>query len=1191
MKENYILGLDLGVSSVGWSCMKVNSSNEPCRLLATNSYIFPSERGSMEDRRIARSLRRLIRRRKGRVQSVKNLFVSYYYMEKAKVKNFYNETVHQYANPYELKVKGLNDALNIDELFICLVHYAKYRGFKSNRKVKEKAKNNVSATEDQKLLYSISLTQKALDDGNHTISQYIVSNPKFKDKIKNTDGDYHIGITREMILHEATLLLNKQVEFDLISNEFKDAYLSIISYQRSFSDGPNEPSPYAHPLQKMIGKCTFDQEQRAPITAPSYELFILIQKLQSVRYHKPHAREFYELSKKQIDALIEIALKGKEIKYQDIAKVIGENVEFKGLSLMRKEYIKVQEESKKYPDKDIYELRNKQKLKQKFYQMGSTKYLKDALKKLGYEIENIKILDEIADLLSKYKSDSEIISNLDKYNYLSKEPQDFKEAILHLDEAKFKAFGKLSFSLLYKLLPLMRDNNMGYSDAMNILGINHAKRKINEIEYDKLPPLEVAFNELDLSVTNRCAIATLQETKRLINALIHRYGKPIAIHVEVARELTKDPRERMKLIDQQLNNKMDKMNIKLQMMNKFPFVFYDISTIHHEDIVRYRLFMEQGEIDPYTLAVTGNEKLAKINEKDLFSEDYEIDHILPYSKSFNDTMSNKILVSAKMNREKGNHIPYEIFKNQIGFSKYLNWTSGLTDFKKKTNLLTQKMTEDMVDDFSARALNDTRYATKVLCEILRYYFPNIKIRSFTGQVTAKLKSVWRLNGYTHSYNSPNYRYSEKNDDELLKMQKELSDLVVEDVNNKEKIDALKKEISKKEKKNDKKNRDNHLHHALDATVIACATDTLRRRVEIHEQILRQEKQNIKNFHLPKVNPITGEFIEYENLQESDYSTYFDLTRKKIHKYFPVPYPEFHDEIILRIYERDKDILRQKLCAFSNYNSDDIKKVQPLIIAHKYDKKETGKMHEATIYGVAPNPDDMEQLVLTKRIKINTQAFNAQKLEKLYDKDGTQKEVYDTVKQWLGGYKNGEIAYEAHNNQFPRQRNGNKVQKIKLGKAPKEEICIHKENKQYVKKENVIQIYIYKRLDNDKLFFIGMDRYRVMNLNKNPDILIWWGRDKNFMKMKYNELSKNGFIPYKKIYKDQTVLVELRNGAKGLCMASGFSSGKLEIKSIIGDGSDLVYSKLQEKISNRKTIYISAIKSIDAVNMDILGNIS
>lgn len=1194
MKENYILGLDLGVGSVGWSCMKVNSDSEPCRLIAANSYIFPSEQGSLEDRRNARSVRRLIRRRKGRVQKVKSLFITYDYMKKEDVKEFYNGAVNQYENPYILKVKGLNEALTIEELFICLIHYAKYRGFKSNRKIKENAKNTASATEDQKMLYSINLTQKALDDGNFTISQYIISDPKFKDKIKNSDGDYHIGITREMILEEAGLLLEKQVSLGLISDEFKQEFLETISFQRSFSQGPNEPSPYAHPLKKMVGKCKFDHEFRAPITAPSYEKFILLQKLQNVRYHVPHSREYHELTQEQIHEILEIAMSGKEIKYKDIAKVIGTDVEFKGLVLMRKEYANVQEESKKHPDKDINELRNDQKMKQSLYQMKSTKYLKGDLKKLGYETVDIKILDEIADLLSKYKSDDEILMNIDGYENLLNQSKEFKKAILNLDESKFKAFGKLSFSILYKLLPLMLEQNLGYSDAMSSIGIDHSKRKSNEIFYDQLPPLAIAFDELDLSITNRCAIATLQETKRIVNAIIRRYGKPIAIHVEVARELTKDPRERLQIIDQQINNKINKMNLKLQIMNKYPFVFNDISKIHHDDIVKYRLYMEQGGLDPYTLAVTGSEEKAKIHEKNLFSEDYEVDHILPYSKSFNDTMSNKVLVNAKMNREKADHVPFDIFKNQPGFSKYLNWVNNIRDFKKKTYLLTAKMSDDMVDDFSARALNDTRYATKVLCDILRYYFSDVKIRSFTGQVTAKLKGVWGLNGYTHSYNSLNYRKSENEDRELLNLQKELSSLASDDITNKEKIVALKKEILKREKENDKKDRDNHLHHALDATVIACATDSLRRRVEIHEQKLRQEKQNVVNFRVPKINRTTGEFIEFENKQiiSLDYATYYDLTKNENPKHFPVPYPEFHDEIILRIYERNEEILKQKLCAFNNYNRDDIKHVHSLTITHKCDRKETGRMHKATIYGLAVDPENKEQKVLTNRIKINAEAFDNKKLEKIYDKDKTQKEVYESVKLWMNGYKNGQEAFKAHNYQFPIQRNGNRVQKVKLNfETPKEEICIHEDKKQFVEKENVVQIFVYKRKDSDKLYFVGMDRYRVMNLKKDPDILIWWGQAKNFKKMKFSELSKNGFILYKKLYKNQAIEVELKNGAKGICMVGGFASGMFEIKSLLGDSSDLLYSKLQTKVKNQQQLTISTIQDIQLVNIDILGNIS
>lgn len=1193
MKENYILGLDLGVGSVGWSCMKIDKENQPCKLIAANSYIFPQEKGSMEDRRNARSLRRLVRRKKGRIKKVKRLFVDYHYLDEKDIKDFYTSKAYKYENPYQLKCKGLENELSMDELYICLMHYAKYRGFKSNRKIKEEVKSAASASEEQKLLFSIEQTQKKLDERNLSISQYIINDPKFANKIKNTDGTFHIGITRKMIVDEAIALLDKQLSFGLIDESFKKDYIETLMFQRSFSDGPNEPSPYAHPLQKMIGICGFDHNQRAPLSAPSYELFVLIQKLQNISFCEVGTRKYQSLNKEHISTLIELAMSGKEIKYKNIQKIIGKDVQFKGLVLTRKDYAIIYEENKKYPEKTIELLRTERKLSQSIYQMKSLKYMKTFLKKMDQECDDLKVLDEIADLLSKYKSDSEIQKNINNYELLSKQSDLFKKTINCLDESKFKEFGKLSFEILYSILPLMKELNTTYSQAMNMIGYDHSKKKSNDEYYEMLPSMEKAFEELELSVTNRAVIMTLQETKKIINALISQYGRPHAIHVELARELTKNKKERNLIIDEQLTNKINKMNIKMQILNKYSFVFNDISQIHHDDIVKYRLYMEQGGIDPYTLAVTNDENAAKIKEKDLFSREYEIDHILPYSKSFNDLMSNKVLVSAKMNQEKGNHLPRELFQTCIGFEKYIGWMQCIRDVKKRENLMAEKITDEMQDDFQARSLNDTRYATRVLCDVLHYYFPDIKIRTFTGQFTAKLKGVWGLNGYTHSYQCLDYRMVNENNEELIKLQKALSKLAINSDDNKGKISELKKKILKFEKEIYMKNRDNHLHHALDATVIACATDTLRRRVEMHEQKLRQESQNIKNFRTPKVNDKTGEFYEYETkkIVSMDYDTYYNLTKNNDPKHFPKPYPQFHDEVILRIYERDESILRKKLCTFTNYTSEDLQKVHPLYISYKCDKKENGRLHKATIFGIAPNPKDRAEIVLTNRIRINSEKFDYQMLEKLYDKDGTQKQVYEIIKKWLAGYKNGSDAFKGHGFQYPKHKNGNTIQKVKLDyDTPKEEICIHDDKNQYVEKENVIQIHIYKTDNSDKLYFIGMDRYRIMNFKNNPNIMLWWGQGKNRATMKYSDLHKNGYQLYNKLYKNQIIKISLKNGAKGLCRVIGFSSGMLEIDSIIGDGFDLVHNGIQSKINDRVKITVSKITNIETIQMDILGNI-
>lgn len=1190
-KVGYILGLDLGVGSVGWSCMELDKEFEPCRIVQAGSRRFPEENGSMEDRRTARSIRRLIRRRKGRVSKIKSIFVQHEYLTREYANTFYNDKAHLYDSPYQLKVKGLSEKLAMDELFICLIHYAKYRGFKSNRKIKEEAKNTSSASEEQRLLFSINQTQSALQANNYTISQYLLNDPKFIEKKKNTDGEFKIGITREMIQEEVERLLKKQIEFGTICESFMTEYLDILLYQRSFSQGPNEPSPYHDPLRQMIGKCRFDGEDRAPISAPTYEKFNLVQKLNNIRYYETDRKDTKVLTKEQIEILIDKAIGGREIKYKLVQEVIGEKVNFIGLKLSRSDYALCAKKAQESPEKSISQIHYECKLDTSIYEMKMTKYIIRDLKKAGFIDVDFMILDEIADLLSRYKSDDEIKRGILNYELLSSQDSLFQHAVEELDEMKFKGFGKLSFSVLYKIVPHMM-NGIGYSDAMKMVGYDHSSVKTKKEDSAELPPLQDAFEELDLSVTNRAVMATLQETKRIVNALIGKFGKPYAIHVEVARELTKNSLERSQLLDEQITNKMNNINFKMQMMNKFPHVFKSIQNIHHDDIVKYRLFNEQRGIDPYTLLVTNDEQVSKIFEKDLFNDDYEVDHILPYSKSFNDTLSNKVLVNTRMNREKGDRVPMEAFKDAVGIGKYTTWLEGIRNSRKKEFLTVPHMTEEMQNDFNARALNDTRYATKLLCSILNFYFPNVKIKSFTGQVTAKLKGVWGLNNVTHSYQSGDYRLKEEFDQELEDLYNKLDTIVENDEDDKKVTTEIKKNIIKLEKERDKKNRKNHLHHALDATIIACATNSLRRRVEIHEQMIRQQTHNVKNFRTSIFDSKTGEFIAYETKQEIslDYKRYFELTKNIDEKHFPVPYMEFREEVKLRIYEQNEKVLKDSLCSFSNYSKSQIDSVRPLMVSHQFNKKVNGRLHKATIYGVAPNPVETGNIVLTNRMAVSSASFKDKNLEKTYDKDGTQKLIYDTVKNWLNGYKDGQAAFAAHGG-YPILKNGHIIKKVKLSHdAPKEEICIHKEKNQYVEKENVIQIHVYKKEDSDKLYFIGMDRYRVLNYKSDPDILIWWGQANNNKAIKYSDLKKEGFVLYQKLFKNQIIEVELNTGAKGLCKVVGFASGMFEIGSILGDGLDIIHSKIQQKVKARQTITVSTIKSIRQLSVSILGDI-
>lgn len=1201
--NNYILGLDLGVGSVGWSCVELNTAKEPKRIIAANSYIFPAEQGSLEERRNARGQRRLNRRKQNRVKIIKNLFWKKGLLEQQYVKTFWDTEFNNYDDPYTIKVKGLNEKLLPQELMIALVHYAKKRGFKSNRKKDEISNNSKSATEDQKLLYAISTTENELKEKNQTISQYILETKEEKGRILNTDGNYHIGIKRSMVEDEVTQLLDKQIEFNVIDEAFKEEYLNILLHQRSFSAGPDQGFYKEHySIENMRGK-SMDGNMRAPLKSPSYEIFKMMQDLCNVRYfeYNQEKREEKSLTRDEIQKIILLALNNKEIKYKVIKDVLGKerNIFFKGIHLVRKDYeeiTKIKQEDPSVDDKIIREnyILNKKKLNNA--KLDNYVTIKNAFKKIGIILgkDDIKLMDQITELLCLYKSDDEIISNMDKYDQIEGKDEIFKNYLLQLDTKYMKTFGKLSYELLYRLIPEMWEHNYGYSEAMSAIGYDHTNKKQQSESSAKLPNFDIMMADLDLHITNRKVVSTIKNTKDIINKLIAKYGRPYAIHIEMSRDLTKTDREAKQCLDQSYANRMKNISLKTEILNKFN-QFDSIEDISYQDLLKYKLFKEQQGICPYTLAQSGDINKAKIFENRIFSDEYEVDHIVPYSKCFDDRYCNKVLVKKAANQEKRDRLPLQYFDNEVGIGLYQNWVNNnIQSYHKRKYLLATDITDDMKQEFSARAINDTRYIATEITKILRYYFGDVKIRVYNGQLTDKVKGIWGLKNLTHSYQSSNYVLHQEYDEQILEKYSILNQLSDEGKYLSDEAAKVKKDILKFEEKRDQKNRNNHLHHALDATIIACLTDSLNIRIAKFEQGTRQIKQ-LEKYNKPikllinNVDSETGEVSTEEQLIDSKHALFEQCHVD--HMQFPRPYPEFTEEVKYRIFERDEARMKQLISELNNYkeNYNYIKEAKVLNIAHRCDKKVTGRLHKETIYGVKPSVEDPTEMVITNRVNIDTNKFNLKTIDKLYDKDGSQKEVYDVIKKWLGHYSDGEKAKKAQG--LPMCKNGTVIRKVKLDTgAIKEQILINKEQKQYVAKDEVVRVDVYKRHDDDKLYFVGMDRYRCANEHTGQNLLLWHGQAKNNLLINENDLDNLGFTKVNTIYKNQVIKVNLRNGKHAMAKSVGFSSGKFEVKSLIGDNYDLYEGINMNPSKNRCSITVSTIESIEMVKTNILGEV-
>ena len=244
------------------------------------------------------------------------------------------------------------------------------------------------------------------------------------------------------------------------------------------------------------------------------------------------------------------------------------------------------------------------------------------------------------------------------------------------------------------------------------------------------------------------------------------------------------------------------------------------------DIESYKCWLEQRYRSPYTGEMIPLSKL--------FTDAYEIEHIIPQSRYFDDSFSNKVICEAEVNKEKSNMLGYEFIQKREG--EIITLTGGKTvkiftvgeyeDFVKKhfTGAKKKKLLmSEIPDGFIERQLNDTRYISKfikgLLSNIVREEIEegvyeqeavSKNLISCTGGVTDRLKKDWgmddvwnrivlprfeRLNELTGTYN-----FTAVNQQGHL-----IPNMPLE----------LQKGFNKK--------RIDHRHHAMDAIVIACAT--------------------------------------------------------------------------------------------------------------------------------------------------------------------------------------------------------------------------------------------------------------------------------------------------------------------------------------------------------------------------------
>ena len=739
----YAIGLDVGITSVGWAAVALDGEDRPCGIIGMGSRIFDAaEQPKTGDslaapRREARSARRRLRRHRHRNERIRALLVSAGLVTKEQLDRLFDG---QLEDIYALRVRALDECVTREELARILLHLSQRRGFRSNRK-------GAATKEDGELLTAVSANRERMrENGYRTVGELLLKDAAYREHKRNKGGNYIATVGREMVEDEARQIFAAQRSLgnDAAAEALETAYFEILLGQRSFDEGPGDGSPYAGgQIERMVGTCTFEPgETRAARACYSFEYFSLLEAINHIRILENGAGT--ALNGEQREKLISLAHRSADLNYAKIRKELGltDSQTFNMVAYGKADDPAEAEKKTRFNHLKAY------------HQMRSAfeKAAKGSFVTITREQRNA-----IGQTLSLYKTSAKIRPALADAG-LTEAEIDTAETL------SFSKFGHLSAKACDRIIPFL-EQGMRYSEACEAAGYDF---KAHGGEKSRLlPPLGEA-EKADL--TSPVVLRAISQTIKVVNAIIReRGGSPTFLNIELAREMARDFSERNKIKKEQDQNRARNERLLERIKTE-----YGKASPTGQDLVKLKLYEEQAGVCAYSLK--------QMSLEHLFDANYaEVDHIVPYSLSFDDSYKNKVLVLAKENRDKGNRLPLQYLsgKRREDFIVWVN--ASVRDYRKRQNLLKENITPEDEARFKDRNLQDTKTASRFL---LNYIADHLEFAPFAGE---RKKHVTAVNGSVTAYLRKRWGIT-------------------------------------------KLRANGDMHHAVDAAVIACTTDGLIQKV-------------------------------------------------------------------------------------------------------------------------------------------------------------------------------------------------------------------------------------------------------------------------------------------------------------------------------------------------------------------------
>lgn len=789
------LGVDLGTNSLGWVIIETRGepgASDEGRIAASGVRIFsqsemagrdPKSRASLAvARRQARGARRRRDRYLKRRQRLIDLLVDLGLMPADNaarmelVKNHLDGRMGDLSSSvYALRARALDKALLPHEIGRAIFHLNQRRGFKSNRKADSNDPEQGVISEGMRVL-----DEKMVEAGARTIGEWLhmrrLQGLPVRARIAPDGEGYAFYPSRGALEYEFDRIMAQQTLFhpDLLTDAAIRELREVVFHQRPLK--PVKP-----------GKCSYNPlEERLPKAHPLFQKFRMLKELNELEIVGEDQKHI-KLTPEQRNALAlqlrtNLNKQGK-VPFSRLRST---------LKLGREVRFNKETDNRNDLEGDVI-----------YFRMSRPECFGNSWADMAVERQ--------AAITEKLRTEPDYTTLM---NWLTTEAE--------LDEAHARAvadtpipdgFGRLGRSALTALIDAL-ESEVGEGGfviteaeaAKRVYGRTNSEADPNRKGVDQLPKYQEVlarhippgtgepddpYDECMGRITNPTVHIALNQLRRVVNALIRTYGKPDRIAIEVGRELKMNDRERDEV------NRRIGQNTKAAVERglKLTETFRQLDTGYNR--LRLELWEDLNQKPENRVCIYCGKA---ISGHMLFNGETDIDHILPYSKTLDDSKANRILCCTSCNREKKNRPPASVPQWRGRYDEILARVTTLPK-NKQWRFGEDAMTRFGEEEgFLARQLTDMQYISRLALTYLAHlydyeevdldgiYKRHARVRALPGRMTEMLRRQWSLNELLHGHN------------------------------------LIGADMAKP------KNRLDHRHHAIDAIVIACTSRALIQRL-------------------------------------------------------------------------------------------------------------------------------------------------------------------------------------------------------------------------------------------------------------------------------------------------------------------------------------------------------------------------